>query len=75
MEGDGPAPAKQRHTAKQIFELLRDEHCCGGGLTVVKDRAKQVPAVDVHSTSLPAELRRTRASAFPSPTRGHSIKG
>ncbi len=30
-------PAKQRHTAKRIFERLRDEHGYGGGYTTVKD--------------------------------------
>jgi hypothetical protein len=28
---------KQRHTAKRIFERLRDEHDFTGGYTVVKD--------------------------------------
>jgi transposase len=28
---------KQRHTAKRVFERLRDEHGFGGGYTVVKD--------------------------------------
>ena len=28
---------KQRHTAKRIFERLRDEHGFDGGYTVVKD--------------------------------------
>ncbi|MEP0507833.1 MAG: IS21 family transposase, partial [Aurantimonas coralicida] len=37
LEADGTAPVKQRHTAKRIFERLRDEHDYGGGLTVVKD--------------------------------------
>jgi transposase len=32
-----PLPAKQRHTAKRIFERLRDEHGYGGGYTMVKD--------------------------------------
>jgi len=31
------APVKQRHTAKRIFERLRDEHGFAGGYTVVKD--------------------------------------
>jgi transposase len=30
-------PKKQQHTAKRIFERLRDEHRYTGGLTVVKD--------------------------------------
>lgn len=37
MEADQKAPVKQRHTAKRIFERLRDEHGFGGGYTVVKD--------------------------------------
>ncbi len=36
LEADGTAPVKQRHTAKRIFERLRDEHGYAGGLTVVK---------------------------------------
>ena len=31
------APVKQRHTAKRIFERLRDEHGFAGGYVVVKD--------------------------------------
>jgi transposase len=34
---DRLAPAKQQHSAKRIFERLRDEHDFGGGYTVVKD--------------------------------------
>jgi transposase len=37
LEEDQGRPAKQRHTAKRIFERLRDEHGYAGGLTVVKD--------------------------------------
>src|SRR6478672_225785 len=37
METDRSGPVKQRHTAKRIFERLRDEHGFGGGYTVVKD--------------------------------------
>jgi transposase len=40
LEADGTAPVKQRHTAKRIFERLRDEHGYGGGLTVVKDHVR-----------------------------------
>src|SRR5262249_58096421 len=36
LEGDKSAPRKQRHTARRIFERLRDEHGYQGGLTVVK---------------------------------------
>ena len=37
LEVDRTVPVKQRHTAKRIFERLRDEHGFGGGYTVVKD--------------------------------------
>ncbi|MCO5155923.1 MAG: IS21 family transposase [Aquamicrobium sp.] len=37
LETDRAGPVKQRHTAKRIFERLRDEHGYGGGYTVVKD--------------------------------------
>ena len=33
----GRSPVKRRHTAKRIFERLRDEQCFAGGFTVVKD--------------------------------------
>jgi transposase len=36
LASDREAPAKQRHTAKRIFERLRDEHGYGGGITQVK---------------------------------------
>ena len=37
LEADRTGPVKQRHTAKRIFERLRDEHGFAGGYTVVKD--------------------------------------
>ncbi|MGD9540854.1 IS21 family transposase [Methylocystis sp.] len=37
LESDKTAPVKQRHTAKRIFERLRDEHGFAGGYTVVKN--------------------------------------
>ena len=40
LEGDKKAPRKQRHTAKRIFERLRDEHGYAGGLTAVKDAVR-----------------------------------
>ena len=36
LASDREAPAKQRHTAKRIFERLRDEHGYSGGLTQVR---------------------------------------
>ena len=40
LETDRAAPVKQRHTAKRIFERLRDENGFGGGYTVVKDHVR-----------------------------------
>ncbi|MGE5756766.1 MAG: IS21 family transposase [Planctomycetaceae bacterium] len=37
LEDDKKAPRKQRHTARRIFERLRDEHGYQGGLTAVKE--------------------------------------
>ena len=37
LEEDKGRPKKQRHTAKRIFERLRDEHGFAGGITIVKD--------------------------------------
>ena len=34
---DKSRPRKQQHTAKRIFERLRDEYSFAGGLTIVKD--------------------------------------
>ena len=40
LEEDRKAPRKQRHTAKRLFERLRDEHGYTGGLTIVKDAVR-----------------------------------
>jgi len=37
LEDDKQRPAKQRHTAKRIFERLKEEHGFTGGYTIVKD--------------------------------------
>jgi transposase len=37
LEQDKAEGKKQRHTAKRIFERLRDEHSYTGGYTIVKD--------------------------------------
>ena len=41
LEEDGKAPPKQKHTARRIFERLRDEHGYTGGETVVKDAVRE----------------------------------
>ncbi len=37
LDDDKQRPAKQRHTAKRIFDRLREEHGFSGGYTIVKD--------------------------------------
>lgn len=41
LEADKEAPRKQRHTAKRIFERLRDEHGFTGGITIVTDYVRE----------------------------------
>jgi transposase len=41
LADDKSRPAKQRHTAKRIFERLRAEHGYAGGYTIVKDYVRQ----------------------------------
>ena len=40
LAADQQAPKKQRHTAKRIFERLRDEHGYAGGISVVEDAVR-----------------------------------
>ena len=40
-EDDHLVPGKQRHTAKRIFERLRDEYGFDGGYTIVKDYVRE----------------------------------
>ena len=41
LQKDHSVPKKQRHTAKRIFERLRDEYGFGGGYTTVKDYVRE----------------------------------
>jgi transposase len=41
LEEDRTVHRKQRHTAKRIFERLRDEHGFAGGQTIVKDYVRE----------------------------------
>ena len=41
LEKDHSVPKKQRHTAKRIFERLRNEYGFGGGYTTVKDYVRE----------------------------------
>jgi transposase len=41
LEEDKARPGKQRHSAKRIFERLREEYAYPGGYTIVKDYVRQ----------------------------------
>jgi transposase len=41
LAADERRPKKQRHTAKRIFERLREEHGYAGGITIVKDYVRR----------------------------------
>ena len=41
LEDDHQVPRKQRHTAKRIFERLRDEYGFDGQYTIVKDYVRE----------------------------------
>lgn len=41
LQSDREAPKKQRHTARRIFERLRDEHGFDGGITIVTDYVRK----------------------------------
>jgi transposase len=41
LDGDRQVPRKQRHTAKRVFDRLRDEHGFTGGYTIIKDYIRQ----------------------------------
>ena len=41
LEGDKAVHRKQRHTAKRVFDRLRDEHGFTGGYTIIKDYVRE----------------------------------
>ncbi len=41
LDGDKTMHRKQRHTAKRIFDRLRDEHGFTGGYTIIKDYVRE----------------------------------
>jgi transposase len=49
LEDDKQRPAKQRHTAKRIFERLKEDHGFTGGYTIVKD---YVRSAELHSREM-----------------------
>jgi transposase len=49
LDDDKQRPAKQRHTAKRIFERLKEEHGFTGGYTIVKD---YVRSAELHNREM-----------------------
>ena len=41
LDGDRQVPRKQRHTAKRVFDRLREEHGFTGGYTIIKDYIRE----------------------------------
>lgn len=41
LDEDRAVPRKQRHTAKRVFDRLRDEHGFAGGYTIIKDYMRE----------------------------------
>ena len=41
LDEDRTVPRKQRHTAKRVFDRLRDEHGFSGGYTIIKDYMRE----------------------------------
>ena len=41
LDEDRQVPRKQRHTAKRVFDRLRDEHGFTGGYTIIKDYIRE----------------------------------
>jgi hypothetical protein len=60
LEEDKTRPAKQRHTAKRIFDRLREEHGFSGGYTIVKD---YVRAATLHGREMFVPLRHPAGEA------------
>ena len=63
FEDDLGRPRKQRHTAKRIFERLRDEHGFDGGYTTVKDYVRENRRQTLASLLTSANRSRTLLSA------------
>ena len=66
LEDDRQVPKKQRHTAKRIFERLRDEHGFTGQYTIVKDyvreRRRRTQEMFVPLSHAPGRRERRRRS-------------
>ncbi|PSO09640.1 IS21 family transposase, partial [Sphingobium sp. AEW4] len=41
LDGDRGVPRKQHHTAKRVFDRLRQEHGFTGGYTIIKDYIRE----------------------------------
>ena len=64
VQEDCGKPKKLRHTAKRIYEQLKEKHGFAGGLTIVKDHVREAR----HRNRKPPRPARFAASALPSST-------
>ena len=59
LSEDRTRPRKQRHTAKRVFDRLRDEYGFRGSYTIVKDYVRE------HLPASPGDVRAAGAPAGP----------
>jgi ribosomal protein S14 len=66
LEEDKQRPAKQRHTAKRIFDRLQAEHSFPGGYTIVKDyvRAATLRGREMRGKTTQSRPKRDNNIAF-----------
>ena len=57
LEDDHHAPRKQRHTAKRIFERLRDEYGFDGRYTIVREHRRQTKEMFVPLSHPPGQAQ------------------
>ena len=79
LEDDHQVPRKQRHTAKRIFERLRDEYGFDGGYTTVKDYVREHRPKEIVPLSQgrirPQERKALRPGSFNCPCGWRSAQG
>jgi len=71
LDEDEARPKKQRHTARRIYDRLKEEHAFPGGYTIVKDYVREArlrhKEVFVPLRIRPATRRRTSGKPWPWP--------
>lgn len=47
LDGDRETHRKQRHTAKRVYDRLREEHGFTGGYTIIKDYIRELSLIHI----------------------------